>query len=219
MNGESGTPGQSESETRRCPHCAQTIPVAANKCDHCGESLAQGVRVKKASGLGIAAGIAAILLAIGGALLGPFAVLLLPVALVCCFVAFMQAQRVMGSIGVGLVIVGAASLWHGYEITKYPGPFSTPAVTKARYDQIQEGMTYTQVRAVLGGAEGIIMASAHFDGTRWQDGPVVIEDAEGRRTTVSEYRWHNPDSWTTPSWMRVVFHDDRVFSKDQYGLR
>ena len=199
--------------------------MAANKCDHCGESLAQGVRVKKASGLGIAAGIAAILLAIGGALLGPFAVLLLPAALVCCVVAFMQAQRGMASIGVGLVIIGAASFWHGYEVTKYPGPFSTPVVTKAGYDQIQEGMTYTQVRAVLGGAAGIIIPDGDkiiikrdSDG-HYVYGPVVIEDAEGRRTTVSDYRWHNPDSWMTPSWMRVVFHDDRVFSKDQYGLR
>jgi hypothetical protein len=221
VNSESGTPSQSESETRPCPHCTETISVAANKCDYCGESLAQGVRVKKTSGVGIAAGIAAILLAIGGALLGPLAVLLLPAALVCCFVAFVQAQRGIGSIGVGLIIVGAASLWHGYEVTKYAGPFSTPAVTKAGYDQIQQGMTYAQVRAVIGGAAGI-MTSGHFDESRrppWQDEPVVIVDAEGRPTTVSVYQWHNPDSWMRPSWMRAEFHDGRLFSKDDYGLR
>ena len=38
-NGRAGVNGQSESDTRKCPFCAEEIKVEATKCKHCGEML------------------------------------------------------------------------------------------------------------------------------------------------------------------------------------
>jgi len=104
--------------------------------------------------------------------------------------AYRQGQRGRGGAGVVLGIVGALIILYLYEAQKPTGPSSTPAVTKAEYDQIKDGMTYAQVRAVIGRAEG----------ERTDRGDVLVEELKG-------------------SLMNGGFRMNRLVYKYQLGLR
>lgn len=70
-------------------------------------------------------------------------------------------------------------------------------VTKAKYDAITEGMSYSQVVAIIG-----------------QEGEEQSRSKIGDLTSVS-YSWKN----STGSNMFAIFQNDKMTMKAQYGLR
>ncbi len=71
-----------------------------------------------------------------------------------------------------------------------------PVVTKAEYDQIQNGMTYDQVIAIIG-ARGEERSSSSIAGY----------------TTIL-YGWNNPNG----SNMIAMFQNEKLIQKSQFGL-
>ena len=196
---------RTEGETRQCPYCAETIQSAAAKCRFCGESLVRGPTVKKSS----AAGIAAVVLGIAGALLPYFAaVFVVPAALICGLIAYKRGQRGTGFAGVVLGIIGAVGIFYTSqkitEIARDPLNASLPqsslapppVVTRVKYEGIQEGMTYDQVRAVIGEAGDELSRS----------------DIAGYTTVM--YSWKNSNG----SNMNAMFQNGRLITKAQFGL-
>ena len=78
-----------------------------------------------------------------------------------------------------------------------------PTVTKAEYDQISTGMSYSQVSATIG-APGEEMSSNQMPGI-----PGVMEPI----STVM-YMWQNSDG----SNMNAMFQNDKMIQKAQAGL-
>ena len=79
----------------------------------------------------------------------------------------------------------------------YQSPLATTwPVTKAKYEGVQEGMTYDQVRAVMGAA-GDELSRSYMAG----------------HTTVM-YLWKNSNG----SNMNAMFQNERLITKAQFGL-
>jgi len=76
-------------------------------------------------------------------------------------------------------------------------------VTKANYNEIQEGMSYAQVVSIIG-SEGEEMASNKMDGV-----PGVMPSI-----STKMYSWKNFDG----SNMNAMFQNDRLIQKAQFGL-
>jgi hypothetical protein len=90
-------------------------------------------------------------------------------------------------------------------VTSYrPSIQSAAAVTLAEYSQIRSGMSYWEVRAVIGDA-GTEMSRNHLEGV-----PGVMESID----TVM-YLWTNADG----SNMNAMFQNDKLIQKAQFGLR
>ena len=77
-------------------------------------------------------------------------------------------------------------------------------VTKAKYDSIHEGMSYTQVVNIIG-SEGEEVASNKLDGV-----PGVMPSI-----TTKMYMWQNSNG----SNMNAMFQNDRLNNKAQFGLK
>lgn len=75
-------------------------------------------------------------------------------------------------------------------------PPDLPLVTKGKYNQIAEGMSYVRVQLILG-ASGEEMSRA------------TISD-----TTTIMYLWKNPDG----SNMNAMFQNGQLIAKAQFGL-
>lgn len=76
-------------------------------------------------------------------------------------------------------------------------------VSKAEYDQIQEGMSYQQVVDIVG-SEGEEMSSSKMQGV-----PGYVPEI-----TTKMYVWKNPDGTN----MICMFQNDRLITKSQTGL-
>ncbi len=194
-----------EGETRRCPYCAEIIQAAAVKCRFCGESLVAGTTANKSSGVGIGA----IVLGIAGVIAPYFAaVFLVPAALICGLVAYKRGQRGMGFAGILLGLIGTVGIiYTSQKITEIArDPFNAslpqsplapaPVVTRAKYERIQNSMTYDQVRAIIG-----------------QDGEELSRSDVAGYTTVM-YAWKNSNG----SNMNAMFQNGRLVNKAQFGL-
>lgn len=79
-----------------------------------------------------------------------------------------------------------------------------PVVTKSEYDQLNEGMSYSQVVSLIGN-DGVENSSGTMNGI-----PGFMESI---KTVV--YSWQNPDG----SNMNAVFQNDKLITKAQFGLR
>lgn len=76
-------------------------------------------------------------------------------------------------------------------------PTTPPVVTRAEYDQVQNGMTYDQAQAIIG-----------------EPGHELSRSEFGQMETVM-YSWSNADG----SNMNAMFQDGKLMNKAQFGLR
>ena len=109
---------------------------------------------------------------------------------------------------VGLAVIGGLLwLWlggglsggadsSGRYVMPQPVTSAPPVVTKAEYNQIREGMSYAEVRSIIG-APGEEQSRSDLAGT----------------TTVM-YSWMNSNG----SNMNAMFQSDRLITKAQFGL-
>ncbi|GDY09456.1 hypothetical protein LBMAG52_29420 [Planctomycetia bacterium] len=89
-------------------------------------------------------------------------------------------------------------------VEKPKAKWFSSVVSKDKFSQIRNGMSYRAVVAIIG-ASGEEQSSNHIDGV-----PGVIESID----TVM-YSWRNRDG----SNMNVMLQNDKVVSKAQFGLR
>jgi hypothetical protein len=157
-----------------------------------------------------AVGIAAIVLGIAGAILPYFAaVFLVPAALICGLIAYKRGQRRMGLAGIVLGVIGVAGIiYTSQKITEIArDPFNAslpqsplappPTITRAKYESIQEGMSYAEVCAIIGEPGEELSRS----------------DIAGYATVM--YSWKNSNG----SNMNAMFQNGKLVNKAQFGLR
>jgi len=84
-----------------------------------------------------------------------------------------------------------------------PTSAPSPRVTKAKYDAVQEGMSYAEVVRIIG-FSGVEQSSSKIDGA-----PGVMPSI-----STKMYSWQNPFG----SNMNAIFQNDRLVSKAQFGL-
>jgi hypothetical protein len=138
------------------------------------------------------------------------AVFFAPAGLICGAIALAKKQRGWGISAIVLSLIGVGGIIYTSEqissiFTYHPGgislpqsPFApAPIVTHAQYDQISEGMTYEQVRSIIGTA-GNELSRSNIAGV----------------TTVM-YAWTNSNG----SNMNAMFQNNRLINKAQFGLR
>lgn len=75
--------------------------------------------------------------------------------------------------------------------------FAPPTVTKAEYNSLQTGMTYSQAASVIGA----------------QGNEISRNEIAGIKTVM--YQWQNGDG----SNMNAMFQNDALVSKAQFGLK
>lgn len=108
-----------------------------------------------------------------------------------CRANLRPGRTVLGVIVLLALIAVLAYLWGGHG-----GTIGTPTVTHAKYEQIQEGMTYDEVLAVIG-VPGEQLSHS---------------DIAGYETVM--YSWKNPNG----SNMNAMFQNGRLMTKAQFGL-
>jgi len=202
----------------KCTECGREISDRALSCPACGApvSAATPNEVTPAAspsgaagrGTGSALGIAAVVLGLGAVVMPYFAaVFLVPAALICGLIAFKRGQKGLGGTGVVLAMIGLLGIIYVSQeinrIVKDPfapssiGRSEAPVVTLAEYEQVREGMTYEQVRSIIG--------------TPGQE--LSRSDLAGYTTVM--YSWSNPNG----SNMNAMFQNGRLVNKAQFGLR
>jgi hypothetical protein len=137
------------------------------------------------------------------------AVFFVPASLICGVIAYRRGQTGWGAAGVLLGLLGLAFvIYTSLQITSItigqsgrislpqPAFAPPPIVTKAEYDQIREGMTYEQVRSIIGAPGEEISRS----------------DLAGFTTVM--YSWTNANG----SNMNAMFQNNRLVNKAQFGL-
>jgi hypothetical protein len=156
-------------------------------------------------------GIVAIGLGIAGILM-PYlaAVFLVPVALICGFIAIVRGQKANGAIGCFLGVIGLIGIIYvSQQISGILGNpsesapslpvnslFSPPILTKEKYDQIEHGISYAEANSIIG-QNGI---------------EVGWSDTAGYTTVI--YSWTNSNG----SHMTATFQNGCLVSKAQFGL-
>jgi hypothetical protein len=79
----------------------------------------------------------------------------------------------------------------------------SPVVTKAEYDQLETGMSYDQVKSIIGDP-----------GTQTMN-DVAVGMASGTNQKLTTYTWKNPDG----SIASASFENDKLTIKMQTGLK
>jgi len=202
----------------KCTECGREISDQAVSCPGCGAPVVAATSRKvllsaarsaaPAQGTGSAFGIAAVVLGLGAVVMPYFAaVFLVPAALVCGLIAFKQGRKGLGGIGVLLAAIGLVGIIYVSQeinrVLKDPfapnslGASEPPVVTLADYEQILEGMTYEQVRTIIGASGEELSRS----------------DLGGYMTVM--YSWSNGNG----SNMSVMFQNGALLNKAQFGLR
>ena len=113
----------------------------------------------------------------------------------------------MGFAGIVLGIIGAAGIIYTSqkitEVARDPfnaslpqSPLTPPTITRAKYESIQEGMSYSQVRGIIGEAGEELSRS----------------DIAGYTTVM--YSWKNSNG----SNMNAMFQNGKLVNKAQFGL-
>ena len=82
--------------------------------------------------------------------------------------------------------------------------FTNGSLTKAKYDKIKEGMSYVEVKGIIGG-DGEEMGSSKMDGVSG-----VVPSI-----STKMYAWKNSNG----SNMNAMFQNDRLIQKAQFGLK
>ncbi len=160
-----------EIDMKNCPFCAEQIQDAAVVCKHCGRELAETKSVKEPP----TSNTKSQQVSPGAAILA--------VLLALGGIAWMS---------------GAFSMTDSSGRMVLPQSVAAPApvVTKAEFDQLQEGMTYEQAVAIIG-ASGELQSSSD-----------VVEI----KTVM--YSWMNSNG----SNMNAMFQNNKLVTKAQFGL-
>jgi len=110
-------------------------------------------------------------------------------------------RPLLGVLGIVVALLVAGSLWDKSQVRRIEGPrvpaAAEPVITEREYLRIADGMSYRQVRGIVGAA-GTETARNRLDGV----GETVA------------YQWINADG----SNAAVVFQNDRVVQRAQFGL-
>jgi hypothetical protein len=138
------------------------------------------------------------------------AVFFAPAALICSVIALARHQKGWGIGGLLLGLLGVAGITYtsqqiagifhgnaGRVSLPQPAFAPPPIVTQQKYDQIQVGMTYQQVRSIIGVSGEELSRS----------------DLAGISTVM--YSWMNSNA----SNMNAMFQNGRLINKAQFGLR
>lgn len=193
-----------------CSECGTEVSDRANSCPKCGAPIAKSPDIESSSTV---LGIVSVGLGLGAVLMPYFAaVFLVPAAIICGVIAIRKSQKVLGTVGTILGLIGVAGIIYTsnqiMQITSAIGGKSSefslpqsfgsepPIVTRSEYDQIREGMSYSEVKAIIG-ASGVELSRS---------------DIAGYSTVM--YSWTNSDG----SNMNAMFQNGGLVNKAQFGL-
>jgi len=192
-----------------CGECGREISDRAPACPHCGmpvEATGSGDRPQSS-----VLGLTSVALGLAAAIMPYFAaVFFVPASLVCGAVAYRRGQRKSGLAGIILGMLGLLGIFYvSHQIGEVAGsltsgsgtfarpPGTTQVVTSSEYGQLRDGMTYSQVQAIIG-APGQELSRSDLAGI----------------VTVM-YSWTNSDG----SNMNAMFQNGALVMKAQFGLR
>ena len=204
-----------------CSECGKEISDKALTCPNCGAPVEnderENIKAKKSANSQTSKtymGIIALGLGFAAIIMPYFAaVFLVPAAFITGAIAIKQKQELLGILAIALSLFGLSGIFEvSREIDQatkeieriFEDPFNVDnidedslIITYDKYQQIQDGMTYEEVKEIIGNP-----------------------GEELSRTSVGDYTF-TMYSWTNPnaSNMTATFENDRLSSKSQFGLR